>query len=77
MDSNVSDGSSSKNTSEIKSGPILTEIQEQSGTGKGSMEGWKQQPKSEEPWTPTGKRSLGGLGSFVGYHGEKFEDKKG
>ena len=37
------------------------------------MERWKQQAKSEEQWTPTGKRSLGGLGSFVGHHGEKVE----
>ena len=73
-------GSNAKATSKFKSGPTLTDIQKESaGKEKGAIEDWKQQTKSEEPWSPTGKssgRSLGGLGSFVGSHHEVIDKKR-
>lgn len=53
------------------------DTQDRSGTS--TIEEWKRQSTRDEPWTPIGKkpgRSLGGLGSFVGYHGEVVDGKK-
>lgn len=56
------------------------QMQSRAATGQGRIEAWKGQLRGEEPWTPTGEgfgRSLGGLGSFVGYLGEVGEGGKG
>ncbi|KAF6219976.1 hypothetical protein HO133_003801 [Letharia lupina] len=55
------------------------QMQSRAATELGRIEAWKGQSKGEEPWTPTGERfgrSLGGLGSFVGFHGEVVEGGK-
>ncbi len=73
-------GPSANGHSGLESALTLTNIEKQSANGRSPIEDWKKQPRGEEPWNAAGRRSvgsLGGLGSFVGGHGEIVEGRKG